>query len=104
MEAHKPKKLGELLATAICGNGILSSTLYVSGIAIIFAGVWAPLVMLVVAGVLWLYKVVYTEVVEALPLNGGAYNCLLNGTSKTIAAAYGTLYFVRKKIKIRRNR
>ena len=94
MEAHKQKKLGELLATAICGNGILSSTLYVSGITIIFAGVWAPLVMLVVAGVLWLYKAVYTEVVEALPLNGGAYNCLLNGTSKTIAAVAGIMTFL----------
>jgi amino acid transporter len=87
---HGPK-LGQFLATAICGNDILSSALYVSGVAIIFTGVYAPVVLLLICGVLYLYKSVYTEVVEALPLNGGAYNCLLNGTSKTFAATAGTM-------------
>ena len=85
------QKLGQFLATAICGNDILSSALYVSGVAIIFTGVYAPLVLLFICGVLYLYKSVYTEVVEALPLNGGAYNCLLNGTSKTFAATAGSM-------------
>ncbi len=84
-------KLGEFYATAICGNDILSSTLYVSGIAVLFAGVYAPIVLLIIGAVLWLYKSVYTEVVEALPVNGGAYNCLLNGTSKTFAAIAGVM-------------
>lgn len=83
------KKLGQFFATSICGNDILSSALYVSGIAIVFAGVYAPLVLLGIAAVLYLYKAIYTEVVEALPINGGAYNCLLNGTSKTVAATAG---------------
>lgn len=87
-------QLGEAFATAICGNGILSSILYVSGIAVLFAGVWAPIVMLLIGGVLVLYKLVYTEVVEALPINGGAYNCLLNGTSKTVAATAGIMTFL----------
>ena len=95
---HKPaeahKKLGEWFATAICGNDILSSSLYVSGIAIIFAGIWAPVVLIFIGFVLFLYKMVYTEVVEALPVNGGAYNCLLNGTSKTIAAIAGITTFL----------
>lgn len=85
------QKLGQFLATAICGNDILSSALYVSGVAILFTGVWAPVVLLFICVVLYLYKAVYTEVVEALPLNGGAYNCLLNGTSKTFAATAGTM-------------
>ncbi len=84
-------KLGEWFATAICGNDILSSCLYVSGIAIIFAGVYAPLVLLIVGAVLFLFRFIYTEVVEALPVNGGAYNCLLNGTSKTVAAVAGVM-------------
>ncbi len=84
-------KLGELFATAICGNDILSSALYVSGIAAIFAGVYAPLVLLAVGAVLFFYRTVYREVVEALPVNGGAYNALLNGTSKTIAALAGVM-------------
>src|SRR5476651_184956 len=93
-EPPEPGKLGQWSATAICGNDILSSALYVSGIAIIFAGVFAPLVLLFIAFVLFLYKYVYTEVVEALPINGGAYNCLLNGTSKTIAATAGITTFL----------
>lgn len=84
-------KLNQFFATAICGNDILSSVLYVSGIAILFAGIYAPIVLLLVVGVLLLYKSVYTEVVEALPINGGAYNCLLNATSKKFAAVAGVM-------------
>ena len=80
------KRLNQWLATGICGNDITSSCLYVSAIAAVYAGVLAPLVLLMVVGVLYLYKKVYTEVVEALPLNGGTYNCLLNCTSKFSAS------------------
>lgn len=82
-------KLNQLYATAIAGNNILSSSLYVFGITVFFAGIYAPFVLAVIALVLYFYKAVYTEVVEALPINGGAYNCLLNSTSKTIAAVAG---------------
>ncbi len=82
----RKKRLNQWLATGICGNDITSSCLYVSAIAAVFAGVLAPLVLLMVIFVLYLYKKVYTEVVEALPLNGGTYNCLLNCTSKFAAA------------------
>lgn len=92
--SKKHQKLGEWFATAICGNDILSSALYVSGIAVIYAGIFAPLVLLFIAFVLFLYKKVYTEVVEALPVNGGAYNCLLNGTSKMIAGLAGVTTFL----------
>jgi len=90
-ESSAHHKLGQVAATAICGNDILSSALYVSGIAILFAGIYAPLVLLGIGFVLYLYKKVYTEVVEALPVNGGAYNCLLNGTSKIVAAMAGVM-------------
>lgn len=90
-EKKESSKLGQFSSTAVAGNDILSSALYVSGIAILFAGVFAPLVFLLIVIVLWLYKHVYTEVVEALPLNGGAYNCLLNATSKTIASIAGVM-------------
>ncbi len=83
--------LDEFSSTAIAGNDILSSCLYVCGIAILFAGVYAPLIFLLIGSVLWLYKHVYTEVVEALPLNGGAYNCLLNATVKPLAAVAGVM-------------
>ena len=83
---HKCGGLTQLPATAICGNDITSSCLYVSSLAIIQAGQWAWLALLIVAGVLYLYRTIYAEVVGALPLNGGAYNALLNTTSKSLAS------------------
>ena len=84
-------------ATAICGNDITSSCLYVSALAIIYSGKWAPIVLLIVAGVLYLFRSIYAEVVGALPLNGGAYNALLNTTSKfraSIAACLTILSYM----------
>jgi amino acid transporter len=78
----KRQKLGELASTAICGNDITSSCLYVSALALIYGGRWGPVALLMVAAVLFLFRKIYGEVVGALPLNGGAYNALLNTTSK----------------------
>ncbi len=91
------RKLSELAATAICGNDITSSTLYVSALSIVYAGRWAPLSLLIVAGVLYFFRSIYSEVVGALPLNGGAYNALLNTTSKfraSIAACLTILSYM----------
>ncbi len=95
--AHPTKKLGPLPATAIAGNDITSSCLYVSAIAIGHAGVWAVPALLLVAGVLYLFRRIYGEVVGALPLNGGAYNVLLNSTNKynaSIAACLTILSYM----------
>ena len=83
---HKTGGLSQLPATAICGNDITSSCLYVSALAIIQGGKWAWLVLVLVAAVLYLFRKIYGEVVGALPLNGGAYNALLNTTSKRLAS------------------
>jgi len=80
------KKLNELQATAICGNDITSSCLYVSALTIGYAGQYAWISLLVVAFVLFLFRKIYGEVVGALPLNGGAYNVLLNTSTKKIAS------------------
>ena len=40
---------------------------------------------------LYLFRSVYSEVVTALPLNGGAYNALLNTTTKGVAALAAVL-------------
>ncbi len=80
------KKLSQLPATAICGNDITSSCLYVSALTIVYAGQYAWLALLIVAGVLYLFRKIYGEVVGALPLNGGAYNVLLNTTTKSNAS------------------
>lgn len=89
MSSHK--KLNELEATAICGNDISSSCLYVSALAIVYAGQYAWISLLMVAAVLWLFRSIYGEVVGALPLNGGAYNVLLNTTSKSNASVAACL-------------
>ena len=97
MTVHKRGGLGQLASTAICGNDITSSCLYVSALAIIYAGRWAPVSLLVVGGVLFLFRSIYAEVVGALPLNGGAYNALLNTTSKfraSIAACLTILSYM----------
>ncbi|MCA9782182.1 MAG: APC family permease [Calditrichaeota bacterium] len=83
--------LKQLPATAICGNDISSSCLYVSALSIIYAGKYAWVALLMVAAVLFLFRKIYGEVVGALPLNGGAYNALLNTTSKSIASVAAAL-------------
>jgi len=85
------KKLNQLSATAICGNDISSSVLYVSALAIAFAGQYAWITLLIVSFILFLFRKIYGEVVGALPLNGGAYNALLNTTSKFTASFAATL-------------
>jgi amino acid transporter len=83
--------LGQWSATAICGNDITSSVLYVSALCAAQAGALAPVVLLLVAGVLFLFRGIYAEVGSALPLNGGTYTVLLNTTSKRLAAGAACL-------------
>jgi amino acid transporter len=90
-------KLGVWRATAICGNDITSSVLYVAAICTLYAGVYAPIALLLVGSVLYLYRKIYAEVGSALPLNGGAYNVLLNTTSKgkaSLAACLTLLSYI----------
>jgi len=58
------KKLGTWSATAICGNDIMSSCLYTSGIVAVKAGKLAPVALAIVAALLYLYRFIYGEVVR----------------------------------------
>jgi len=90
-------RLGQLPATAICGNDITSSCLYVAALSLIYAGRYAPFALLMVAVLLYFFRWIYAEVGDALPLNGGAYNCLLNTTSKfraSLAACMTILSYI----------
>jgi len=84
MKTHT--KLDQLSASAICGNDISSSCLYVSSLSILYAGQYAWISLLLVGGTLFLFRKIYGEVVGALPLNGGAYNVLLNSANKSAAS------------------
>lgn len=91
------KKLGTLPATAICGNDITSSCFYVSALAVTYAGQYAFISLILVGLVLYFFRKIYGEAVGALPLNGGAYNILLNTTSKgnaSIAACLTILSYM----------
>jgi len=88
---HHPPKLGVWSSTAICGNDITSSCLYVSALCAAQAGALAPVVLAIVAAVLYLFRKVYAEVGSALPLNGGTYTVLLNTTNKQMAAGAAVL-------------
>jgi len=85
-KAHGAKSLGQFRATSIAGNDITSSCLYVAGICILSAKLWAPVSLILVVFILYLFRNIYAEVVTALPLNGGCYNVLLNSTSKVVAS------------------
>jgi amino acid transporter len=60
--------------------------LYVIGVTATMSGQLAPICLLLVGLVLYLFKSVYGEAGTAIPLNGGAYNLLLNTTSKSVAS------------------
>ena len=87
----KPGHLGQLAATALSGNDLLSSCLYSAGICTALAGSIATISLLLVGVMLFLFRFVYTEVVSALPVNGGSYTALINTTSKRAAAIAGCL-------------
>lgn len=91
MQTKVHKKLNQLESTAICGNDISSSCLYVSALTIGYAGQYAWISLLVVGIVLFLFRKIYGEVVGALPLNGGAYNVLLNTSTKRMASVAAVL-------------
>jgi len=90
-EGSKHSLLNQWLATAIVGNDLLSSCLYVVGLTFSSAGPMAPICLVVVACMLYLFRWVYSEAVGALPIDGGAYTILLNSTSKHVAATAACL-------------
>jgi amino acid transporter len=97
IEAPKHHQLSEWLSTAICGNDVLASVLYSSGMVAGKAGKLAPVIQLLIAIVLYCFRYIYEQAVTAIPLNGGSYNILLNTTSKrtaVIAATFGIITYL----------
>ena len=93
LEPKPTHKLGQLEATAICGNDITSSCLYVSAFCAAQAGKYAPLALLVVAAVLYLFRRIYGEVVGygatsdgydmVVPSGEGAVRCMKMALAST---------------------
>ncbi|EAL71471.1 hypothetical protein DDB_G0271894 [Dictyostelium discoideum AX4] len=94
LDGSDEHKIGQLFSTAICGNDITSSIFYTSSLCTAAAGKYAPVSLILVCIVLYLFRKVYGEVGSALPLNGGAYNVLLNTTTKQVAALAAALTMI----------
>ncbi len=59
-----------------------------------YAGQLAPVCFLLVGLVLYLFRSVYGEAVTAVPVNGGTYTCLINTSSKAVAAGAACLSII----------
>ncbi|KAG2520507.1 hypothetical protein BBO99_00007539 [Phytophthora kernoviae] len=86
-----PKLLSEWPATAISGNDFMGSVLYSASYVAAKSGKLIPVPLLMVTMVLQLFRLIYGEVITAIPMNGGTYNALLNTTSKRAAAVAACL-------------
>eukprot|EP00760_Papus_ankaliazontas_P018558 PhM_4_TR17540/c0_g1_i1/m.99297 len=84
-------KLNQLQATSIAGNDIASSCLYSCGLVMQACGRMSTVAIALVSIVLYLFRIIYSEVGSALPLNGGTYNALLNTSTKTFASVAACL-------------
>lgn len=87
----RSRLLGLLPAAAICANDVTGSIYYSAGPLIQVAGLWAPLCYVLVSCVLGLFINIYTEVVTALPLNGGGYSAFVNLAPKRLALVVSVL-------------
>ena len=63
-------------------------------LVLFLAGQYSFVSLYIVAFVLYLFRNIYAEVGLALPLNGGAYNVLLNCTTKLLASVAACLTLV----------
>ena len=62
LDTSAQHKLGEWASTAICGNDITSSCLYVAALSSIAAGPYAFICLAAVAAMLYLFRNIYAEV------------------------------------------
>jgi amino acid transporter len=92
--AQIQKKLTAFFATALAGNDTFSTVFYATTLSILASGVYAPLILLAIACIAFLFRGIYQEIVGTLPLNGSVYNALLNTSSKPLAALGGVIHLL----------
>lgn len=88
---HKDELLSWWLAAAIVGADIGTSVFYSTGIVGGIVGYAAPLMILVVCLLMWLFKFTYEEGCAASPFNGGAYMMVLQTVGRRMAMVVGAL-------------
>lgn len=88
---HKDELLSWWLAAAIVGADIGTSVFYSTGIVLPFLGFAAPLMILGICLLMWLFKNTYEEGCAASPFNGGAYMMVLQTVGRRMAMVVGAL-------------
>ena len=89
--SHKDALLNWWLGAAIVGADIGTSVFYSTAIILPYVGMAAPLVILGVCLLMWLFKSTYEEGCSVSPLNGGAYIMVLQTVGKRLAMVVGAL-------------
>lgn len=79
------------LAAAIVGADIGTSVFYSTGVIKPWVGYAAPLMILGVCLLMWLFKMTYEEGCAASPFNGGAYMMVLQTVGRRLAMVVGAL-------------
>lgn len=88
---HKDELLSWWLAAAIVGADIGTSVFYSTGVIRPYVGYAAPLMILAVCLLMWLFKLTYEEGCAASPFNGGAYMMVLQTVGRRLAMVVGAL-------------
>lgn len=88
---HGDGLLSWWLAAGIVGADIGTSVFYSTGVIKPMVGFAAPLVILVVCGLMWFFKATYEEGCAASPFNGGAYMMVLQTVGRRVAMVVGAL-------------
>lgn len=88
---HKDELLSWWLAAAIVGADIGTSVFYSTGVIKPYVGFAAPLMILAVCLLMWLFKFTYEEGCAASPFNGGAYMMVLQTIGRRMAMVVGAL-------------
>lgn len=91
-EVHrKDELLSWWLAAAIVGADIGTSVFYSTSIVKNYVGYLAPLMILAVCLLMWLFKMTYEEGCATSPFNGGAYMMVLQTVGRRMAMVVGSL-------------
>ncbi|MBZ0188002.1 MAG: APC family permease, partial [Candidatus Obscuribacterales bacterium] len=79
------------LGSAIVGADIGTSVFYTTSVILPYVHFAAPVIILVVCLVMWLFKSTYEEGCAVSPFNGGAYIMVLQTVGKRLALVVGAL-------------
>ena len=92
--AHKGSGLNWVIAAGIVGADIGTSVFYGTGILFPIVGYLAPIFVILVCLMMWLFKSTYEEGLALSPYNGGAYSMILRSVGRRAAVLAGALTFV----------